>query len=134
MMRRPPRSTLFPYTTLFRSHLPAACLIVAHGASHQRWAKHPLVFDVVYLRIGTEIHHQRAHHRVVVKVYGAGHAVEIRHKSVAQTVVSNDGLIGGMVLGGYVPHLTQRPLTMCPVQGNEATKLVPTGLKLTPFL
>src|SRR3712207_8604064 len=71
MMRRPPRSTLFPYTTLFRSHLPAACLIVAHGASHQRWAKHPLVFDVVYLRIGTEIHHQRAHHRVVVKVYGA---------------------------------------------------------------
>src|SRR5256886_8799399 len=25
MMRRPPRSTLFPYTTLFRSHLSAAC-------------------------------------------------------------------------------------------------------------
>src|SRR5260370_16589372 len=24
MIRRPPRSTLFPYTTLFRSHLPAA--------------------------------------------------------------------------------------------------------------
>src|SRR2546423_12421879 len=23
MIRRPPRSTLFPYTTLFRSHLPA---------------------------------------------------------------------------------------------------------------
>src|SRR3989454_7693209 len=26
MIRRPPRSTLFPYTTLFRSHLPAAAL------------------------------------------------------------------------------------------------------------
>src|SRR3712207_7993598 len=25
MIRRPPRSTLFPYTTLFRSVLPAAC-------------------------------------------------------------------------------------------------------------
>src|SRR3712207_8248286 len=24
MIRRPPRSTLFPYTTLFRSHLPPA--------------------------------------------------------------------------------------------------------------
>src|SRR5688572_33352754 len=25
MIRRPPRSTLFPYTTLFRSRLPSAC-------------------------------------------------------------------------------------------------------------
>src|SRR3989442_11980186 len=25
MIRRPPRSTLFPYTTLFRSFLPSAC-------------------------------------------------------------------------------------------------------------
>src|SRR2546429_2556982 len=28
MIRRPPRSTLFPYTTLFRSHIPAVCLLV----------------------------------------------------------------------------------------------------------
>src|SRR5215211_9551339 len=28
MIRRPPRSTLFPYTTLFRSGLPRACLEV----------------------------------------------------------------------------------------------------------
>src|SRR3712207_7718984 len=26
MIRRPPRSTLFPYTTLFRSHLPSPCV------------------------------------------------------------------------------------------------------------
>src|SRR2546430_5409204 len=26
MIRRPPRSTLFPYTTLFRSHVVAECL------------------------------------------------------------------------------------------------------------
>src|SRR2546426_8372653 len=26
MIRRPPRSTLFPYTTLFRSHHPVPCL------------------------------------------------------------------------------------------------------------
>src|SRR2546430_13067731 len=30
MIRRPPRSTLFPYTTLFRSHLPL------HGGSPPR--------------------------------------------------------------------------------------------------
>src|SRR5256885_16561131 len=29
MIRRPPRSTLFPYTTLFRS------LVVAHGVDHE---------------------------------------------------------------------------------------------------
>src|SRR2546430_11601060 len=28
MIRRPPRSTLFPYTTLFRSSLMAVCLFV----------------------------------------------------------------------------------------------------------
>src|SRR3712207_2685387 len=28
MIRRPPRSTLFPYTTLFRSYLPSGVLIV----------------------------------------------------------------------------------------------------------
>src|SRR2546425_6160804 len=33
MIRRPPRSTLFPYTTLFRSHLPH------HDATHA--VRHP---------------------------------------------------------------------------------------------
>src|SRR3712207_9509396 len=34
MIRRPPRSTLFPYTTLFRSHgLLEHCLSVAQGVS-----------------------------------------------------------------------------------------------------
>src|SRR2546427_5782333 len=32
MIRRPPRSTLFPYTTLFRSSLPGLCLGARHGA------------------------------------------------------------------------------------------------------
>src|SRR5690606_39342512 len=29
LLRRPPRSTLFPYTTLFRSHFVAACVTSA---------------------------------------------------------------------------------------------------------
>src|SRR5438105_11985094 len=37
MLRRPPRSTLFPYTTLFRSSPRAAPVIVAcRTASHRR--------------------------------------------------------------------------------------------------
>src|SRR5258707_10284999 len=31
MIRRPPRSTLFPYTTLFRSYTAAAIASIAHG-------------------------------------------------------------------------------------------------------
>src|SRR3712207_7792451 len=32
MIRRPPRSTLFPYTTLFRSHGPEEIPLVGHQA------------------------------------------------------------------------------------------------------
>src|SRR2546430_8330969 len=31
MIRRPPRSTLFPYTTLFRSNFPRRARVVVHG-------------------------------------------------------------------------------------------------------
>src|SRR5204863_6260097 len=33
MLRRPPRSTLFPYTTLFRSHGPSSASIVVSSES-----------------------------------------------------------------------------------------------------
>src|SRR3712207_7246979 len=36
MIRRPPRSTLFPYTTLFRSALPAVDISVVVGARVER--------------------------------------------------------------------------------------------------
>src|SRR5256884_6973459 len=36
MIRRPPRSTLFPYTTLFRSSAPPICIsVVAPGVSQR---------------------------------------------------------------------------------------------------
>src|SRR3712207_8650935 len=40
MIRRPPRSTLFPYTTLFRSNIPnivSAALITGADAIHPGW-------------------------------------------------------------------------------------------------
>src|SRR2546429_2429796 len=36
MIRRPPRSTLFPYTTLFRSHLRNAGLALLHGGQTEQ--------------------------------------------------------------------------------------------------
>src|SRR2546422_7876249 len=44
MIRRPPRSTLFPYTTLFRSARPAAArrlLGDRHHGRHFRGGRHP---------------------------------------------------------------------------------------------
>src|SRR3712207_7761451 len=35
MIRRPPRSTLFPYTTLFRSEVPRHLVGVARGGGHE---------------------------------------------------------------------------------------------------
>src|SRR3712207_7663130 len=39
MIRRPPRSTLFPYTTLFRS-LPVEAHLAHHPVHHERGASH----------------------------------------------------------------------------------------------
>src|SRR3712207_8916134 len=36
MIRRPPRSTLFPYTTLFRSRIHGAGRALGHGGAHHR--------------------------------------------------------------------------------------------------
>src|SRR5258708_15693753 len=46
MIRRPPRSTLFPYTTLFRSHHPRALerrsgLDAARRPRFRRWLREP---------------------------------------------------------------------------------------------
>src|SRR2546430_12419902 len=38
MIRRPPRSTLFPYTTLFRSGLPQIYVMAADGTDQQLFA------------------------------------------------------------------------------------------------
>src|SRR3712207_7205794 len=50
MIRRPPRSTLFPYTTLFRSHRPDEPEHDASGALHRR--EQPLGLRVVLPHVG----------------------------------------------------------------------------------
>src|SRR2546425_3524319 len=45
MIRRPPRSTLFPYTTLFRSHLRAVRAMEKAGFKIVREGKHIVMSD-----------------------------------------------------------------------------------------
>src|SRR5258708_22506473 len=52
MIRRPPRSTLFPYTTLFRSRLLAAALSVDRSGSFASWAHCQSVEPIARLRPG----------------------------------------------------------------------------------
>src|SRR2546430_15213372 len=45
MIRRPPRSTLFPYTTLFRSHRIAIPTLDVHAIDRYLWVGELLGFD-----------------------------------------------------------------------------------------
>src|SRR2546427_12342221 len=47
MIRRPPRSTLFPYTTLFRSHARAASVVAVLGGIADR-VPHPAEAALVH--------------------------------------------------------------------------------------
>src|SRR5260221_3729692 len=61
MIRRPPRSTLFPYTTLFRSRCERRrepLLALQHRA--QRLAAQDLHHEVRHRRLGADVEH--AHH------------------------------------------------------------------------
>src|SRR5690554_7730694 len=49
MLRRPPRSPLFPYTTLFRSDFPDPADLVAHGKTIDQIAETLGVNKVIYL-------------------------------------------------------------------------------------
>src|SRR3989442_8322509 len=50
MIRRPPRSTLFPYTTLFRSHSGAAIVEVPHPGRRQQQVRVPGSIRVTFQR------------------------------------------------------------------------------------
>src|SRR2546422_4558150 len=60
MIRRPPRSTLFPYTTLFRSSMT---YVLIHGAGSDSWYWHRVVpelrargHDVLAWQVRSEEH------------------------------------------------------------------------------
>src|SRR2546427_1939607 len=62
MIRRPPRSTLFPYTTLFRSEPPLLAPEPAHQATQLRLA---------LMRHGAGVHDGQVRHGGIVHQHGA---------------------------------------------------------------
>src|SRR2546428_8437617 len=76
MIRRPPRSTLFPYTTLFRSSLRARL-------SRSLWAAARLVWAVALACEKRGKHHAltRARNRGLVGVRSEEHTPELQSRS-----------------------------------------------------
>src|SRR5690242_21187629 len=82
MIRRPPRSTLFPYTTLFRSFGELAMPTVANGIDYD--------FDVAHARgenLELELHGELAGHPGVVRLLGFANRSE-EHTSELQSHVN----------------------------------------------
>src|SRR2546426_6042730 len=60
MIRRPPRSTLFPYTTLFRSHAERASYFRSPGASS--WIGHAAFLKNAIERLAFQVFHRSEEH------------------------------------------------------------------------
>src|SRR3712207_7028019 len=54
MIRRPPRSTLFPYTTLFRSSEDALGTLISGGSSSRRVGLSRMMLEWVGVKIGVK--------------------------------------------------------------------------------
>src|SRR3712207_7839356 len=74
MIRRPPRSTLFPYTTLFRSQSFVVSIAVLHNQGlHALWM---LCRNAITNR-GTVIHHIKA---VLLEIRSEEHTSELQSR------------------------------------------------------
>src|SRR5260370_27559236 len=81
MIRRPPRSTLFPYTTLFRSALDAAKRRTKIGGVALAVDRHPQIAFAGEAR--AESGHRAANPRVAA--HPAGETVFVAHRSEEHT-------------------------------------------------
>src|SRR2546421_3303610 len=99
MIRRPPRSTLFPYTTLFRSHVRAG------GPVHERHgARDPGAPDT-----------RRPHARLAM---APARRAESRSEEHTSELQSRSDLVCRLLLEKkkkkttYIPHTTDQPRTL----------------------
>src|SRR6266498_670352 len=68
MIRRPPRSTLFPYTTLFRSWKAVHDILCLRGAAAERGLEDDLLAVVAVFPFGLKVRDQLAVHVVDVAI------------------------------------------------------------------
>src|SRR2546430_11251843 len=74
MIRRPPRSTLFPYTTLFRSSTYAAAALHSHRCDRGDGER------LHGLSHGGQLHHGLSHHRLL-RLRSEEHTSELQSQS-----------------------------------------------------
>src|SRR2546422_4355305 len=83
MIRRPPRSTLFPYTTLFRSQDAAAAL------KRVRATKQPLVITqrgrAAAVMLSVEAYERAEHERQILRLLARGERRSEEHTSELQS-------------------------------------------------
>src|SRR3712207_8036499 len=77
MIRRPPRSTLFPYTTLFRSHLPLLRELRVGGGLRLGVSRREVRGDAHHL---TRRSHLGAEHRVHAGERSEEHTSELQSR------------------------------------------------------
>src|SRR2546427_10018352 len=106
MIRRPPRSTLFPYTTLFRSQM-GVVLVAARGAALAPLARHPLGGGTAAGAVAAralpveELHRHAAERQEIVREPRALHRHErlavqaLRQRSIARQACPPPRRAGG---------------------------------------
>src|SRR3989454_11465406 len=89
MIRRPPRSTLFPYTTLFRSHATHGALVHADDVGDLAQGERLQVLDALLeelaLAIDDEVHDLE--HRLTTLLDRLDHPVRAVHALVDEVLV-----------------------------------------------
>src|SRR2546430_15162913 len=110
MIRRPPRSTLFPYTTLFRSYVWPHTLLAALAA---KVLKRPVRLQLTRAQMYSMVGHQPATIQTIA--LGAsedGRLTGIRHESISPTSVFDN----------YIEYAALCTRSLCGASGGIATR------------
>src|SRR5256885_8794366 len=75
MIRRPPRSTLFPYTTLFRSHFAGLGIV---GPDHGRLARGQKLLEQPHLGLEISLHRLVIIEMIAAEVRSEEHTSELQ--------------------------------------------------------
>src|SRR5687768_7738733 len=125
MIRRPPRSTLFPYTTLFRSaklRKDGHVTTKEHLTVHRPWGKYTVLHEAPQFKVkrievnpgkklSLQMHHKRSEHWVVVR----GNArVTVDERSV--DLGPNESIYVPINIKHRIENATDQLLTIVEVQ------------------
>src|SRR3712207_8573717 len=97
MIRRPPRSTLFPYTTLFRSNLPNLQQCWTRSVYH--WYDHVASISLPQLGIESVIWHMEALNKFTMKALNdTQHSLSLRSEEHTSELQSRQYLVCRLLL------------------------------------